>query len=340
MKRLTILFLDNTYPHAYQQSTLKEKALGGTESSVIKTAHILSQKYHVFVAQKSRTDFYNENDYLTYIPKKQINKIKPDYIIVLRKYPLLKDLRKKFPNAQLYLWIHTYKNKEYAFKRLGLSKTKTTVICNSNTHALNTAYLLNQSLLGKLYSLFLKPSPVNYCYNPIEKPIKNNTNRDINKLLFFSSPNKGLKEVVDLFFIINKIMPDLRLYIANPGYKNDASMIHNANIITIGSLPHKKMMQEVKKSLCVFYPQNSFAETFGLIYAEANAYGTPVLACDIGSAKEILHKNNALIKANDHEEMTKTIKKWQNNFPEIQYNENFSDKAILAKWQELFSQIN
>jgi hypothetical protein len=38
--------------------------------------------------------------------------------------------------------------------------------------------------------------------------------------------------------------------------------------------------------------------------------------------------------------MIKTIKKWQNNFPEIDYNENFSDKTILATWQELFSQAH
>ena len=337
MKRLTILFLDNTYPQAYQQSTLQDKALGGTESSVIKTAQILAQKYNVFVAQKSRTEFYSESDYLTYIPKKQINKLKPDFIVVLRKYPLLNELKKQFPKAQLFLWIHTYKNKEYAFKRIGLSKTKATIICNSNTHSINTDYLLNKSFIGKLFSLFTKSASVNYCYNPIDRPQMKNMDRDPNKLLFFSSPNKGLNEVIEAFLILNERMPDLRLYVANPGYKNDTSIQHSANIIILGSLPHKKMMEHVKQSLCIFYPQNSFAETFGLIYAEANAYGTPVLACDIGSAKEILHENNVLIKANDHDDIMKTIKKWQSDFPIIEYNELFSDKAILAKWQEVLS---
>jgi glycosyltransferase involved in cell wall biosynthesis len=337
MKKSTILFLDNTYPQAYQQSTLKEKAIGGTESSVIKTANILSKKYQVFVAQKSRTEFHIENENLTYIPKIQINKIKPDYIIVLRKYPLLNELKKKFPKARLFLWIHTYKNKEYAFKRLGLSKTKTTIICNSKTHAINTNYLLNKSLIAKMFSLFCKSAPVKYCYNPIDKPLISSIKRDLNKLLFFSSPNKGLNEIIDSFLILNKSMPELRLYIANPGYKNGTSIQHSANIVILGSLPHKRMMQHVKQSLCIFYPQNSFAETFGLIYAEANAYGTPVLAYDIGSAKEILHKNNGIIAANDHDEILKTIRKWQKNFPKIEYNESFSDKTILAQWQELFS---
>jgi glycosyltransferase involved in cell wall biosynthesis len=337
MKKSTILFLDNTYPQAYQQSTLKEKAIGGTESSIIKTASILSKHYKVFVAQKSRTEFHIENTNLTYIPKIQINKIKPDYIIVLRKYPLLKELKKQFPKARLFLWIHTYKNIEYAFKRIGISKTKTTIICNSKTHAISTEYLLNKSLIGKVFSLFCKSASVKYCYNPVDKPVANKINRDPNKLLFFSSPNKGLKEVIESFLILNKIMPNLRLYIANPGYKNDTSIQHNANIVILGSLPHKRMMQHVKQSLCIFYPQNSFAETFGLIYAEANAYGTPVLAYDIGSAKEILHRNNGIISIKKEGAILKTIKKWQNDFPKIEYNENFSDKTILAQWQELFS---
>lgn len=337
MKRLTILFLDNTYPQAYQQSTLKAKAIGGTESSVIKTAHILAQQYQVYVAQKSRTEAHRENKYLSYIPKIHIKELNPDYIVVLRKYPLLKGLRKQFPKAKLFLWIHTYKNWEYVFKRAGLASTKTTIICNSNTHTVNTDALLNKSFLGKLYSIFTKPTSIAYCYNPIDKPIIGHVNRDINKLLFFSSPNKGLKEIIDIFLIINQELPELRLYIANPGYKSNETFIHNANINILGSLPHKKMMEHVKQSLCIFYPQNSFAETFGLIYAEANAYGTVVLAHDIGSAKEILHKNNELIQAGDHQAIINTIKKWQINYPKIEYNEQFSDETILSQWKELFT---
>ncbi len=336
MNKPSILFLDNTYPKAYQLSTLNEQAIGGTESSVVKTALILSQRYNVFVVQKYREEEYRESESLSFIPKTQMHKLNPDFIVVLRKYPLLKGLKKQFPQAKLFLWLHTYKNTEYVFKRVGLSKTNTTIICNSKTHAKHTAQILNKSILGSLFSLFSKKTTVAYCYNPIAKPKTPTVKRDINKLLFFSSPNKGLKQVVKCFNAINKKLPDLRLYIANPGYKDDKSIELNENIIVLGSLPHHQMMRHVAESLCVFYPQDSFAETFGLIYAEANALGTPVLAHDIGAAREILHPNNPLIDAKDYLHIEKMIIAWQKEFPQVAYKKEFNDENISKQWQKCF----
>ncbi len=337
MNKRTILFLDNTYPKAYQLSTLIEQAIGGTESSVVKTALILSQKYNVIVAQKFRDTLHAENDSLCFIPKSKMDKTKPDFIVVLRKYPLLKELKKQFPQAKLFLWLHTYKNTEYVFKRMGLSKTNTTLVCNSKTHAKHTAKILNNSFLGSLFSLFSNKTKVAYCYNPIAKPDKPPIKRDINKLLFFSSPNKGLKQVVKSFNAINKKIPDLRLYIANPGYKDDKSIELNKNIIVLGSLPHQQMMQHVAESLCVFYPQDSFAETFGLIYAEANALGTLVLAHDIGAAREILHENNNMIDAQNSKQILEVIKTWQEQLPMVEYKMCFNDESVFKQWGELLS---
>lgn len=337
MIRKTVIFLDNTYPTPYQVSTLDEHAIGGTESSIVKTAVILSKIYNVFVAQKSRKQANQESEYLKFIAKDEMYVIKADFIIVLRKYPLLKKLKERFPKAKLYLWIHTYKNNEYIFKRSGLAKTNTTIICNSKTHSNDIDRLLNKTFLGKLWSVFTKQTKVTYCYNPVSKAIDIDSKRDNNKLLFFSSPNKGLTQIIKTFNEINKKLPDLRLYIANPGYKADIEIEQNSNIIILGSLPRIEMMDHVSQSLCVFYPQDSFAETFGLIYAEANSYGTPVLAHDIGSAREILDVNNVLIDATITNEIIATIKSWQINFPKVSYNTRLSDIKILEQWHSLLS---
>jgi len=337
MNKATILFLDNTYPKAYQISTLKKQALGGTESSIVRTAMILSQKHKVFVAQKFREKMHTESLNLSFIPKSDIDQLKPDFIVVLRKYPLLKGLSLQFPQAKLFLWLHTYKNTEYILKKLSLAKTNTTIICNSQTHAQHTSKILNDSLLGRLFYLFSKKTKVAYCYNPIIKPQQKNLKRNMNKLIFFSSPNKGLAQVVKTFNIINKQLPDLRLYIANPGYKSDKSIALNKNIKFLGNLPHQQMMDEVSTSLCVFYPQDSFAETFGLIYAEANALGTPVLAHDIGTAREILHESNNLINAKDSKQILETIKAWQKQLPIVEYKQCFNEDSILKQWDSLLT---
>ena len=337
MNRKTVLFLDNTYPKAYQSSTLQEQAIGGTEASVVKTAQILSQQLNVIVAQKYRIENCVESEHLQFIPKFDIKSTSPDFIIILRKFPLVKEMRKQFPKAQIFLWLHTYKNLEYAFKKHTLAKTNCHIICNSKTHQQDTNRLLNDTWLSKIIGMTAKKIPVHFCYNPVSAPNLKPIDRNINKLLFFSSPNKGLEQVIKCFEYLRQSMPKLRLYIANPGYKKSNNKSLNPQISILGSLPHEQMMQHVAESLCVFYPQNTFAETFGLIYAEANAYRTPVLAHDIGSAREILHPNNPLIDANNYQEIAQTIENWQKNLPEVSYNPQFNDDFILNQWLGLLT---
>ena len=334
MIKKTILFLDNTYPEPYQLATLSEKPIGGTEASIIRTALILSKSYQVYVAQKFREQTHRESSSLHFISKSNIDKLTPDYIIVLRKYKIVKQISLQFPEAKIFLWIHTYKNYEYVFKRLGFSKSNIQIVCNSISHKKHTDNLLNLTILARIFSVFVKKTKVNYCYNPINKPTLFEIKKDINKLLFFSSPNKGLDEVIEKFARVRKSLPELCLYIANPGYKNGTHHKHE-NIIYLGSLSHEDMMQHVNESLCVFYPQESFAETFGLIYAEANAHGTAIIADDIGSAREIMDENNPPIDVRNLDLIIDTIKKWQVNYPKVSYNEKFSQKSILKQWQNI-----
>jgi glycosyltransferase involved in cell wall biosynthesis len=332
--RKEILIIDNTYPQPYQSNTITKQALGGTESSIIRTANILSKVYNVIVAQKYRHQIVTETKWLKYIPKSKIDQLNPYAIIVLRKIALVKNLTKKFPSANIFVWLHTYKNREFILRRFGLVRDKCTLICNSETHKNHTFQLLNRGVLSQLLSLFIKKVDVQYCYNPIPKVNDVARQKDTNKLIYLSSPNKGLKQVLTCFKAINKAIPKLKLYIANPGYKNQ-SIDDQDNIVDLGSLARVELMQHVRESLCVFYPQDTFSETFGLIYAEANAYKTAVLAHNIGSAREILHPNNPLIDAQNISQIIQTIKSWQYEYPDIRYNDKFSDENILKQWQKL-----
>lgn len=334
-----IIFVDSTYPGSYDSSAIKSQALGGTEASVIRTAKILSKSYHVSVLQKFRDHITKENDSLTFAPLSNIDEIEADVIVVLRKYPVALDLRKKFCDAAIYLWIHTYKSHEYVFKRSGLARSGIGVICNSLTHKKHTNRMLNGGFFGELATLFWSKVSVSYCYNPIPRPEFIEHIKDMNKLVFFSSPNKGLKQVLKCFQYVNEKMPDLRLFIANPGYKNEAHDEVN-NTVILGSLPHKEMMKHVQQSLCVFYTQNSFAETFGLIYAEANAYNVPVMAHNIGSAQEVLHEANTLVDVNDYEQVTRVLQSWQKHYPKVSYNDKFSEENIFKQWQNLLCSID
>ncbi|MEZ5472694.1 MAG: glycosyltransferase [Marinicella sp.] len=331
-----ILFADTSHPKPYDFEDLAAHAMGGTESSLLRTAQILSiHGYQVTVFQQYRSTVCNQQtvhfigpDHLTQITS-------PDHVVILRKFPQLIVFQKQFPGAQFHLWIHTYKSWEYVLKRGIRLKQPWQLITNSKTHATHCDKILNHSFFGNIYNLFKPKVSIKTCYNPIPKPVitEQIPKRDLNKLLFLSAPNKGLKQVLNTFQQINRHLKELKLYIANPGYREDHPE-DIPNVYYLGALPPEDVKHHIATSLCVFYPQNTFAETFGLIYAEANALGTPVLAHDIGAAREILHPNNVLIDADDNYQITKTLVQWQRELPKVSYREEFNNSTIYEQWSK------
>jgi glycosyltransferase involved in cell wall biosynthesis len=125
-------------------------------------------------------------------------------------------------------------------------------------------------------------------YNPIEDGLApDGSPVDTNKLVFFSSPNKGLKFTLDAFRHLRRRMPELRLVVGNPGYKIRKSVLIEG-VEYLGPQPQARMHTQVRTALCTFFPNFVIPETFGLVFAESNAMGTPVLTYDCGSAVEVI----------------------------------------------------
>jgi glycosyltransferase involved in cell wall biosynthesis len=82
-------------------------------------------------------------------------------------------------------------------------------------------------------------------------------------------------------------MPDLRLVVGNPGYKA-AHAVGGAGVELLGALPQQRIHAEVRSALCTFAPNFVIPETFGLVFAESHALGTPVLTHDCGAALEVV----------------------------------------------------
>ena len=82
-------------------------------------------------------------------------------------------------------------------------------------------------------------------------------------------------------------MPDLRLVVGNPGYKA-AAFAPAAGVELLGAQPQARMHAEVRGALCTFFPNFVIPETFGLVFAESHALGTPVLTHDCGAAQEVV----------------------------------------------------
>lgn len=58
----------------------------------------------------------------------------------------------------------------------------------------------------------------------------------------------------------------------------------------------------MRSALCLFYPQTSFAESFGLVIAEANAVGTPALLhAGLGANEEFASSTEQCVDGSDPE---------------------------------------
>lgn len=336
---MNILFSDSSHPQSYDFNNLTEQAIGGTESSLLRLAAICAAHNHQVTVHQQARQHAKQQNRVSFIGPQEIHSLQNiDAIVVLRKDRQLRIWQQRFPKARTFLWLHTYKKWEFVFKRLFKHNRRATLIGNSHTHAKHLDQQLHNTSLARLLSTVGVPKlTVNFGYNPTPKPtLKKPVRRNPNKLLFLSAPNKGLAEVLSHFQQVKTMMPHMRLYIANPGYRSQAD-IEQAGVHVLGALPQSELWQHVAESLCVFYPQTTFAETFGLIYAEANALGTPVLAHDIGAAREILHPQNPLIDCRNSGLVIKTLQQWQEKLPAVKYREIFADPSVYQQWSELLS---
>jgi glycosyltransferase involved in cell wall biosynthesis len=271
-----LLFFDPLCPRPYGEESLRAGGLAGTEASTVRIAEALD----AWVAQHNRTEVQGR-----YRPPGAVAHVR--HVVVLRDPRALEGAARLFPGARLTLWVHDRIEPgssrarwfERAEKQLRLLQPD--VVCVSDYQRERVAATL-AGLPGCEHLV------VRRIYNPVDDAIvPDGTPVDAGKLVFFSSPNKGLRFALDAFAALRRRMPDLRLRVGNPGYKSfDAAA--TAGVEWLGSLPHARVLAEARSALCTFSPNFVIPETFGLVFAESHAVGTPVLTFDCGAAREVL----------------------------------------------------
>jgi glycosyltransferase involved in cell wall biosynthesis len=276
------LFFDPTCQQPYDTRTLRQQAMGGTEATVIRIADALE----ALVAQHNRTENYGRYRLPERMPEITSVVINRDS----RALPLVSEL---YPNARVYLWLHDQlrpgsKRAGWLASTAGLLRERAvTIVCVSDSQRRAVEAALRTMRLEGLRTLTL--------YNPIDDSLApDGSPVDPDKLVFFSSPNKGLKFALDAFRALRREMPQLRLVVGNPGYKvRKTARIDGVEYL--GPQPQSRIHAEVRGALCTFFPNFVIPETFGLVFAESNALGTPVLTHDCGAAAEVLGERSQML---------------------------------------------
>jgi glycosyltransferase involved in cell wall biosynthesis len=272
----SILFFDPASQQPYDTRTLTAKATGGTESTVTRIADALE----AYVMQHARSAAWGR-----YLPVQRLPGIR--HVVLVRDSRALPLVRQLFPGARVSLWLHDQLNPgSKRARRLAatsglLRDLSVTAVCVSDSQRRGVEATLARIGVGAAVQ-------ARTIYNPIDdRLMPDDTPVDERKLVFFSSPNKGLNFSLDAFGALRRAMPDLRLVVANPGYKADRRA-RRPGVEFLGPPPQARVHEEVRGALCTFFPNFVIPETFGLVFAESHALGTPVLTVDCGAAREVL----------------------------------------------------
>lgn len=329
----SILFYDGVTPKEYNQDSLVNDVLGGTEATVLRIAKGLSKDYKVQLQQRHRVGVEQDIDGIWYTGlTNDLPNFTPHVVITLRDAGHYKQNKLKFPKAKHYLWLHDAVSGEYqSHLQHHLNGQEATILAVSDWHKANiTDKLYEECLKGKIR--------IKRVYNPIaDYCVKTDQPYTNKKLVYFSSPHKGLDNVIKLFGYVRNIDPEFKLIVANPGYFKGVEALPEG-VINVGSLTHSEVVNEVRTALCVFYPNTRFAETFGLVYAEANAVGTPVIAHPIGAAREVLSHPHELLDCMDYKAVVDRVIKWsKGERPIVSARKEFRLETVLAEWKKLLS---
>lgn len=271
-----ILFFDPACDRAYDSQTLQQQAMGGTEATVVRVADALG----ALVVQHNRTSASGR-----YLPPRRDPAI--THAVVIREARALAAVRDLYPNARIHLWLHdrvhprSKRARRIAADAGILRELAVKVICVSDTQRNAVEAALRWMGVSDRVSASTIYNPVADDLHPDGSPI------DDRKLVFLSSPNKGLKFTLDAFRAVRAAMPEMRLVVGNPGYKAGAAARLDG-VEYLGPQPQQRMLAEVRTALCTFFPNFVIPETFGLVLAESKALGTPVLTHDCGAALEVL----------------------------------------------------
>lgn len=297
-----------TYKPGYSFETLATEPLGGTEGSILRLIATLGV------------------DNFTLIGDPDLIKSDAKFVVHIRTARHLDAAHKRAPNARQVVWHHDLGGTWCADDIPHYVKHKPTLLFLTEYH--KSQFMDRGIRAYTLEQVCDEAKVLNYILPPLDHIPQAQIDR--NKLLFTSSPHKGLRHTIESFVMLRKRHPKLELHICNPGYLPDMTELPEG-CVALGSLPSWKVWQEMATSFCMFHINHVFAETFGLVYRECNMLGTPFIGHPLGSLPETTD-NRQLIDTRSQE---KIVKKFE-SYLEERITPKLIDLTPTSAWFKYF----
>ncbi len=303
-----VTFLDAMAPRAYSGAPGDLAGLGGTEATLVRICEGLAVGRPVTVRQAARATGPVQVKGVCYsgwdvsCPLEE----RPDVIVVVNSWKVAAKLARQHPGARVIVWQHVFPGRHNRVYAAGLRAAGIEVICVSAAHARWLRGFAGRDL-----------ARISHIPNPIADDMApDDTARDPDLLLYASSPHKGLAQVFQRFEVLRSRIPTLRLAVADPGYLAWPTGRVPDGVLSYGKLSQADLHQQMRHALCLFYPQDQFAETFGLVIAEANALGCPaLLQRGLGANDEVASDPSQCIDTTDSDAIALRVRQWRASPP-------------------------
>lgn len=326
-----ILFVDMQTPKPYDLHTLTTGSLGGTEATVIRIAEKLSEKVPVYVAQHNRKQIFTSKNVTYTLVTRELYREPWQAIVVNRNFEIALQVKEQMKNTPVWLWTHDLSliqnlrwYSEFVEKKIGIIAVSDYLKGLVGRHCAEDPYFPNGLNIVRIY-------------NPIADDLKpDSTAVDRNKLIFVSSYHKGLEDTVHMFQHIRRKYP-VELCVTNPSYHHTLPQDFRSPYVTyLGPVTHAANIQLIRSAFCVFYMNHVAPETFGIVLAEANAVGTPVLTHPLGAAPEVLLDHDQLVNTHNKQEVQDRLSKWyEQGRLQVTGRDEFRISNVIKDWEKL-----
>lgn len=301
----------------FHGKTIEERPLGGTETGVVRLAEALNALGHeVFCATPLPLEEIPFTP-VTYLPYDQIQKLeKCDVLIAVRRWQTI--FSNTIRSKTLFYWTGDMWNvistvgigDRRVINRLnglfGVSNWQLKVLCEHSGYPLSRTFVLK---------------------NGVHLPyFEGDEIRQPKRLIFTSTPERGLIYMPKIFKMLKQIHPDLELHVFSSlnkynlswsaDYDPQKDMMNRWDNLALknqetsglmqelsavpgcfmhGSILQKQLAREFMKSAILAYPTN-FNETSCITAMEAQAAGCPIVSTDIGAMQETVGEAGILIR--------------------------------------------
>lgn len=314
----------------YTLGTLETGVLGGAESVVMRIARANSKSFRFHFYQNGRIDidrdscgFYRPIDAIRADDLKGVAAI-----AVISSWKSALKVRKLNPHCPIFLRLHANPGRHNRRMGAALAAANIEIVCVSQAHARYVrAFLSAENPVLPAISAI---------YNPVDDNLfPDDTPRNRDRLFFPGTPLKGISETLEKFALLRRERPELQLDVAESANLVWPDGRSPEGVNFLGRLDRGALVETMRRSLCIFYPQTRFDAPFGLQLAEANAVGTPVLAdASLDINREILGTAGQCIDTGDTARIAARIDQWRIALPEIPVSPQLRLSRIAEAWRK------